>query len=158
MKPIIFLPLAGLLLSGPALAAESPQALQDQFLDSMRANDAAGIAACYAPDAVSYTVGTLVVNGPDGVKADWQKVFEDTEVTAAQLVDVHSETHGDTAVSWGEWQLTVQPRAGGEPMQMVGRFSDVARNFDGNWLYVMDHASMPLPPPPDEAPADDASD
>jgi len=157
MKKIALL-LAGLALSGPALAAESPQALQDQFMDAMRANDAAGLAACYAPDAVSYTVSTMVVNGPDGVKNDWATFFEDMEVTAAQLVDVHSETHGDTAVSWGQWQLTVQPRSGGEPMQMEGRFSDVSRNIDGSWLYVMDHASVPLPPPPEAAPADDASD
>lgn len=157
MKTIALL-LAGLALGSPALAAESPQALQDQFTDALLANDAAGLAACYSPDAVSYPVGQMVVNGPDGVKADWATFFEDMEITTAQLVDVHMETHGDTSVAWGQWQLTAKPRSGGDPVQMEGRFSDVARNFDGNWLYVMDHASVPLPPPPEEAPADDASD
>jgi len=30
---------------------------------------------------------------------------------------------------------------------MEGRFSDVKAVRDGKWVYVMDHASIPVPPP-----------
>jgi len=32
---------------------------------------------------------------------------------------------------------------------MKGRYMDVARNINETWLYVADHASMPLPTPKD---------
>jgi hypothetical protein len=38
-----------------------------------------------------------------------------------------------------------EPAEGGDVVEMKGRYMDVARNMDGTWLYVADHASMPLP-------------
>ena len=32
-----------------------------------------------------------------------------------------------------------------EAVEMRGRYMDVAKNIDGSWLYIADHASMPLP-------------
>ena len=34
------------------------------------------------------------------------------------------------------------------PQIIEGRYTDVKRMHDGKWVYVMDHASVPLPPPP----------
>lgn len=30
---------------------------------------------------------------------------------------------------------------------MMGRYTDIKAERDGKWVYIMDHASMPLPPP-----------
>jgi hypothetical protein len=46
--------------------------------------------------------------------------------------------------------MTYQPVEGGNPIQMQGQFTGVARNIDDSWLYVADLASLPLPPPTEE--------
>ena len=38
--------------------------------------------------------------------------------------------------------------ADGKPTEMTGRYTDVKAERDGKWVYLMDHGSAPLPPPP----------
>lgn len=137
-------------LSFHAGANDSPEALQQSFMNALLAGDAAAVGNQYAEDAVSYDVATHSVFGPEGVAASWGEFFAQYKVLEVELFNNTTETHGDTGVSWGEFRMLVEPSGGGEPLEMTGRFSDVSRNIDGNWLYVMDHASMPLPPPPED--------
>ena len=53
------------------------------------------------------------------------------------------------AVAWGLFTIMAEPAEGGDAVEMKGRYMDVARSMDGTWLYVVDHASMPLPAPED---------
>jgi ketosteroid isomerase-like protein len=39
------------------------------------------------------------------------------------------------------------PKAGGEAIPMKGRATVVVKKIGGKWLYTVDHASVPLPPP-----------
>lgn len=137
-------------LTANVQANDSPEALQQAFMNALLAGDAATISVLYAEDAVSYDVATQRVEGPEGVKGSWGEFFETYTVISAELFNNSVETHGDTGIAWGEFKMTVQPAGGGDPVEMVGRFSDVSRNIDGSWMYVMDHVSMPLPPPPEE--------
>ena len=133
------------LLSIPVLANDSPEALQEAFMQALRANDAHGLAACYTADADNYPVDSLAGKGPESVAASWNGFFAAYLVKEANLSDTHMETHGDTAIAWGLFTIMAEPVEGGELVEMQGRYMDVARNIDGNWLYVADHASMPLP-------------
>lgn len=143
MKPLVlFLTLA---LCHSALAFESPQALQDAFMAAMRANDVDGMAACYTADATTFTPDTMMAVGPDGVRASWGGLFKNFRITRAELSDSHLEVSGDLAVAWGLYTMTAEPLAGGEAMEMKGRYMDAARKTGGKWLYIADHASMPLP-------------
>lgn len=130
-------------------AQDSPQALQDAFMKALRASDSAGLAACYADGAVNFPVASLIESGPAAVKAGWDEFFATMVVREAALEQDHLEVHGDTAVAWGLFVITAEPVGGGEPVELRGRYMDVARLLDGRWLYVADHASMPLPPPPE---------
>jgi ketosteroid isomerase-like protein len=129
--------------SSLSLANESPQDLQDAFMTALKANDAQGLADCYTSDAVNFPVDTLVGIGPESAKASWSSFFAAYKVVDASLSSTHLEIHGDTAIAWGK------PAEGGEAIEMKGRYMDIARNTDGTWLYVADHASMPLPAPED---------
>ena len=149
MKPVTCA-LVGIALASSVQANDSPQGLQDSFMEALLAGDAEAISVLYADDAVSYDVAAQSVSGPEGVKASWGGFFEANTVLSAELFNNTVETHGDTGIAWGEFRMTVEPAGGGDPVEMVGRFSDVSRNFDGTWMYVMDHVSMPLPPPPEE--------
>lgn len=143
----IFALLTCLICFSSSFANESPQALQDAFMAALKDNDAQGISECYARDAVNFPVDGMVGIGPASVIASWNGFFSANKVIGAELSDDHLEIHGDTAIAWGLFTIMAEPKEGGDPVEMKGRYMDVARNIDGRWLYVADHASVPLPPP-----------
>ena len=119
-------------------------------MNALRANDADGLAACYTSDATNFAVDSMIGTGPDAVRESWGGFFAAFKVLDATLSEMHEEVSGDMAAAWGLFSITAQPVEGGEPVVMNGRYMDVSKNFDGKWLYVADHASLPLPPPPEE--------
>jgi len=127
------------------LANNSPQALQEAFMTALLANDVDGLAACYAKDATNFPLDSLTGVGPDSVRASWSGFFDAYRVTDAQLSEAHMEVLGSTAVAWGLFTIVAEPVGGGEPVEMQGRYMDVSKSIDGKWLYIADHASMPLP-------------
>ena len=133
------------LAAPPAIAQDSPQALQDAFMAAVRAHDADALASLYTEDAVNFPLDRLVGTGPPSARAAWAGFFGNFRVLEAELRQQHLETHGGTAIAWGLFRILAEPRSGGEPAEFLGRYMDVARNFDGRWLYVADHASLPLP-------------
>lgn len=156
--PRCLVTLAFYCLATASPAQDSPQALQDAFMQALRGNDAAGLAACYAGDAVNFPVGALVEHGPEAVQASWEGFFSGMTVRQARLEQAHLEVHGDTAVAWGLFVIVADPKEGGAPIELRGRYMDVARHIDGRWLYVADHASMPPSPAPDTEPRRDADE
>jgi ketosteroid isomerase-like protein len=145
MKNFLIMIAGVLCFSATSMANESAAALQEAFVAGLVANDAQALADCYAPDAINFPVSTLVGHGPDSVAESWGGFFSSFKVIAADLSDGHLEIHGDTAIAWGFFKIVAEPIEGGEAVEMLGRYMDVARNFDGHWLYVADHASIPPP-------------
>ena len=72
-------------------------------------------------------------------------------ITDLSLTDTQYETMQNTGIAWGHFIMTLQPKAGGAPTIMGGRFSSVAKMIDGQWRYVVDHASAEPPPVPASA-------
>ncbi len=136
-----------LFTSAQAVANESPQALQDAFMAGVITNDADAIAACYTDDAVNFTLDSMMGIGPESARQSWGSFFEAFDVDKAELSETHLEVHGDTAIAWGLFLIVATPAGGSEPVEFRGRYMDIARRIDGRWLYVADHASMPLPAP-----------
>ena len=135
------------LVSTSVYSSDSPKALQDAFMVALVASDADALAECYTSDATNFAVDSMVGIGPDAVRESWSGFFANFTVQDASLSDTHMEISGDMAAAWGLFTIIAVPAAGGEPVEMNGRYMDVAKNFDGNWLYIADHASMPIPPP-----------
>ena len=134
-----------ILFSMPAFCNDSPEALQGAFVKGMEANDADALAACYTDDAISYPAEVMVGVGPDFVRESWKSFFAVYTIKEVGLSDTHMETFGDTAAAWGLFWMLVEPVAGGDAFKMHGRFTDIAKQVDGNWLYIADHASVPSP-------------
>jgi uncharacterized protein (TIGR02246 family) len=147
MKKVLCLLSCLACFSSSSFANESPQALQNAFMTALNANDAQGLANCYSSNAVNFPVDSLVGSGPESVMESWSSFFAAYKVVDASLSNTHLEIHGDTAVAWGLFTIMAEPAEGGDALEMKGRYMDVARNIDGIWLYVADHASMPLPAP-----------
>jgi ketosteroid isomerase-like protein len=121
----------------------SPKTLQNAFVAALNANNAQGMADCYASGSISFPVGEMIGHGPEYVAEAWTGFFSAFNVVEARLSEGHMETHGDTAIAWGFFTIIAEPAQGGEAVEMAGRYMDVARKIDGSWLYVADHASIP---------------
>ncbi len=134
-----------LAISPVADAFDSPQALQAGFMAALRANDIEGLVMCYTADATNFAISSMSGTGPESVRASWGGFFQAFTVTAAELTDEHLEVSGDLAAAWGLFTITAVPAGGGDAVVIKGRYMDVAKNFDGNWLYIADHASVPVP-------------
>jgi uncharacterized protein (TIGR02246 family) len=155
------IPLAGLCvltallstLSAPLFAADSgAQALDNAFVKAVKAGDIDAVVALYAPDAMLYPPGEMAAKGRDAIRAVWGGFLSANTVTECKLFETGYRTSGDTSIGWGRFSMTTQPKAGSAPFTLDGRYTDVAVKKDGNWLYVVDHVSAPLPPPPKEIP------
>jgi uncharacterized protein (TIGR02246 family) len=137
------------LFSTPLIAADSgAQALDNAFVKSVKAGDIEAVVALYAPDAILYPPGETAAKGRDAIRAVWGGFLSANTVTECKLFETGYRTSGDTSTGWGRFSMTFQPKAGGAPSTLEGRFTDVAVKKDGKWLYIVDHASAPLPSPP----------
>jgi len=64
------------------------------------------------------------------------------------LTQEFETSSGSLAASSGTFSMTVEPKTGGAAQTMEGRYTSVAVRKSGKWMYVVDHASLPIPPPP----------
>ena len=143
----IFLFIGILVLLAPiAKAADGPDQIGEQFAKAFNANDIEGITALYAEDAVMYPPDVPVAQGKAAIREGYAGLLNNNKVSNFEIFDAHHETMGNTAVAWGRWKMTITPKAGGQPQQVSGRFTDIAKQVKGKWLYVADHASFDPPP------------
>ncbi len=84
--------------------------------------------------------------GREAIRKSYAALLAANTVTAATLANTHYETSGDLSVGWGDFTLTLSPKSGGNSVTLSGRFSVIARNEAGTWVYVVDHASAPPNP------------
>jgi uncharacterized protein (TIGR02246 family) len=139
-----------------AAATETPdqmiaaaKALDAEFFRAFNAGDADAVAATYwrSPEVVSYPPDTMEVRGWDAIKAGFAQAFTAMGGAKLESLDAHYLVAGEYVLSWGRWKMTL-PGADGTPVTMEGRYTDVKAKRDGKWVFIQDHASAPMSPPP----------
>jgi uncharacterized protein (TIGR02246 family) len=143
----ILLVLGIALLSSPVLAQDTKM-LDDAWLKAAKAGDADALTKLYAPDAVTYMPDEMRAKGTAEIRESFQKFLGANTVKEMTLTQEFEKTSGDLAASSGTFSMTVEPKAGGTAQTMEGRYTSVAVRKNGKWMYVVDHASVPMPPPP----------
>ena len=154
--PISLWLLAGVftLLPVAALAADDgAKATDAAWMKAMKANDIEAVLACYAPEAVMWFPNAPEARGSKAIRDIYAGYFDAYTVSTVMIANSAYETSGDLSAGWGSFLLTLQPKKGGDPVVMKGRFTDVAKRVGGKWLYVADHASATPPPAPPPAAA-----
>jgi ketosteroid isomerase-like protein len=136
--------------AGAVSAEDGINEIGEAFVKAMKAGDLDAVAALYAPDAVSYPPDQMLAQGREAIRDSWGGLLNAFDVSEIVISNAHHETRGDFSTAWGQFKMVLVPKGGGEPVVMEGRFADAAELVDGEWQYVMDHASVPLPPPPKE--------
>jgi uncharacterized protein (TIGR02246 family) len=137
--------------AAPALAQQSPKALQNAFVAAIVAEDAEALARLYTEDADSYDPSGAVQKGRSEIAATWQSFFDGFDGFSASLTQ-----KGELAMSkdghaaWGLWTMAATAPGATEETVWNGRFLDVSVKTPEGWRYIADHASM-LAPAPEEA-------
>jgi len=115
---------------------------------AMRAGDAAAAAACYSTDGLLWFPGTPEAKGRDAIQKVYEVFFDAYRVVDVALSNPGSQTSGDLSAGWGNYTMKLQPRKGGDPVVLKGRYTAAARKIGGQWVYVADHASAEPEPAP----------
>jgi ketosteroid isomerase-like protein len=149
-KVVLGAGLVGALTLGTAAARaqDTPQRADVVWTKAMKANDLDAIVACYAPDAVMWMPDAPEARGREAIRGVYASYLDAYTVTDAALTDASYETSGDLTGSWGHFSLSLQPKKGGDPVALKGRYVVVMKRIGGNWLLAADHASANPPPKP----------
>jgi uncharacterized protein (TIGR02246 family) len=128
--------------------------LDAAWVKAAKAGDVEGLVKLYAPTAVTYMPDEMRAKGTEEIRASFQKFLGSSTVTEMTLSQEFESTSGNLAASSGTFSMTLTPKGGGAAQTMEGRYSSVAVKKNGKWMYVSDHASVPLvAAPPAAAPA-----
>jgi uncharacterized protein (TIGR02246 family) len=146
MKYALALACLLIFVSLPLIAAESGlNETGTAWVKAFKANDLDAVVALYAPDAELFPPDAMQAKGKEAIRANYAGVFQNMTIQDVSVIEAEHETHGDISLSWGLFRVTMVPKAGGNPITMEGRFSDVSKRIGGKWMYVVDHASVAPP-------------
>jgi len=133
----------------PAKMIESAKALDQQFLDAYNNRDVDALMDTYwnSPELVNYPPGILETVGWEATKDAIMEESANMPDFSLELTERNYKVAGEMVIGWGKWRMTITLPEG-DPIAMEGRFTDVKAEKNSKWVYILDHASVPLPPPP----------
>ena len=124
-----------------AAAPVGAQAVDEAWRKAITANNLDAVVAVYAEDAVMWLPDAPEAKGREAIRKAYAALLAANTVTGATFANTHYQTSGDLSVGWGDFTLTMSPKSGGDPVTLSGRFSVIAKNERGTWVYIVDHAS-----------------
>jgi uncharacterized protein (TIGR02246 family) len=134
--------LVALTVTVRANAADSGAQIVDAaWISAIKANDIDAVMKCYAPDAIMWLPDAPTARGAKAIRAAYEGMLSANTVKDATLSEVTYRTVGKASLAWGNFSLTLVPKAGGDQVVMKGRFTEVAERRGGKWVYIVDHAS-----------------
>jgi uncharacterized protein (TIGR02246 family) len=151
MKRVVLFIAGGLF--AVSVFAQGIKDLDAAWVKAAKAGDVEGLVKLYAPTAVTYMPDEMKAKGTDEIRASFQKFLGSSTVTEMTLSPEFDTMSGNLAASSGTFSMTVTPKGGGAAQTMQGRYSSIAVRKGGKWMYVSDHASVPIPAEPAAAPA-----
>lgn len=134
----------------PDLKAEAAKirALDDAWLKTFQAKDAAGHASFFAEDGSWYSSGRPKAAGREAIRKQAEDVFKSEVSSSWQTPTIVVSEAGDLAYAEGTWESVIQD-AKGKRAKEVGKFLTVwKKQPDGNWKVLTDSGSPDGPPTP----------
>jgi len=121
------------------------KASTEAFIQAVRFEDWAALAALYTEDAVFMPPNQPMVQGQAAIQT-WMEEFP--AVTKYNLTAVEIDGQGDLAFVRGTYSMTIAPEGAPEPIQDTGKYVEIRRKQqDGSWLMAVDifNSDLPLP-------------
>ena len=110
--------------------------------------DAAAVAAFYAPDAMMFNPGEAVHDRPETIRAAYQMLFDDPNgALSFHSAAVVIPSSGDYASSQGLFSISFTDPASHHRVDMTGNYMSLWRKQDdGSWKIMYDMATPGAPP------------
>jgi len=135
----------------PEIMVQAADDLDSRFVEAYNNRDTDALMDTYwnSPELISFPPGAMGSQGWEATKTAMEEEFANAPDFILELTETNNVAAGEVVLGYGKWRFTISmPDA--EPMIVEGRFSDVKAKRDGKWVYIMDHASVPMAPPPPE--------
>lgn len=129
----------------PVKVSTGPSEAVQAWTRAVESGDLRALERMHGAATLLYGTDAMATRGARDIVAGYAGLFEKFRI-AVNVDDAHFVRAGPLLASWGLFTLTLTPRAGGEPVVVRGRFSDLAQRIDGRWQYIVDHASLPSKP------------
>ena len=135
-------------VSTTALIAAADE-LDSLFLAAFNNGDADAIMKLHwnSPELRAYPPGEMQLNGFDAIKAGYVRDFASSKGATLEYTNTNNIPFVDGVVGHGTFRWTM-PMKGSSPMVFDGRYSELKAIKDGKMVIILDHTSMPMPPPP----------
>ena len=132
----------------PAQLLEAAKKLDADFVAAFNRGDVDAVMAHYwkSPELTIYPPDTMELLGWEAGKKGFAEMAVNMKGAQLAMKDPKNRVAGEVVLGSGRWTLTMTG-PDGKPMVLEGRYSDVKEKKDGRWVYTVDHASAPLPPP-----------
>ena len=131
-------------LTPSVLSEEDLQAqreLDEAFCSAMSRKDLDGVMRCLweDPNLVVVLWDATVYRGWDAIRAAAQQLFDTFPVVRLGIDEVSHVPVGDGVVAVGTATYNLQAKDGAV-VRIVERWTDLRRQVNGRWVYVLDHA------------------
>lgn len=123
------------------------EALEARFASAFNAKDLDAIMKVYVPDdtlVVFDVVPPRQYTGAAAYRKDWENLFAFFKGPLKfEINDLHIVASDNVAFSHSIQHITGTTMKG-EPLDLVVRVTDGYRKINGDWLIVLEHASIPV--------------
>jgi ketosteroid isomerase-like protein len=111
--------------------------LDNKFIEAFRTRSVEVLMATYhnSPTTMEIESDGTLLQGYDAIKKYYEEFFASMESIEGQPTEADHAVYDGCVVGTGKFTMTIKP-AGGDPMQMAGRYMDVREKHDGKWLFV----------------------
>lgn len=120
---------------------QAQRELDQAFCSAMSRKDLAGVMRCLweDPNLVVVLWDATVYRGWDSIRAAVQQLFDAFPAVSLEINEVSHVPVGDGVVAVGTATYELQGRDG-SAVRIVERWTDLRRQVNGRWVYVLDHA------------------
>jgi ketosteroid isomerase-like protein len=131
--------LAPTVLSEQDLQAQKE--LDEAFCGAMSRKDLESVMRCLweDPNLVVVLWDATVYRGPEAIRAAAQQLFDTFAAVHLKIDEVSHVPVGDGVVAVGTATYDLQAKDG-SAVRIVERWTDLRRQINGRWVYVLDHA------------------
>ena len=123
-----------------ALAADVQDldATRDAHVAALNAGDADGWVACFDADGVQMPPNEPANVGIASIRT-WSRAFLGAFAVEFSIAPADVDVVADRAIERGAWQITLTPRAGGDPLHDAGKYVTTYRRSPGGpWAMMYD--------------------